>query len=160
VGKRSTTGQAAPSVSQPSAAEVATRLHSVAIHLLRRLRREDEALGISAARLSALSVVGFGGPRTLGELAAAEQVRPPTMTRIIAALERAGLVERQPDPADGRVTRIAATARGRALLEEGRARRTGRLAARLRALPPADLATLDRAATLLEGLLREDAAGG
>ncbi len=160
MGKRSATAPAALSVSQPSAAEVAARLHSVAIHLLRRLRREDEALGISAARLSALSVVGFGGPRTLGELAAAEQVRPPTMTRIVAALERAGLVERQPDPADGRVTRIAATARGRALLEEGRARRTGQLAARLRALPPADLATLDRAATLLEELLREDAAGG
>lgn len=155
--ERSATAPASPSV-EHAAAEVATRLHSVAIHLLRRLRREDAALGISAARLSALSVVGFGGPRTLGQLAAAEQVRPPTMTRIIAALERAGLVERQADPADGRVTRIAATARGRALLEEGRARRTSRLAARLRALPPEDLATLDRAGRLLEALLREDVA--
>lgn len=154
-----TTARAAASVEPASADEVATRLHSVAIHLLRRLRREDEALGISAARLSALSVVGFGGPRTLGELAAAEQVRPPTMTRIVAALERAGLVERRPDHDDGRVTRIAATDRGRALLEEGRARRTGRLAARLEALPPADLATLDRAGALLEALLRDDATG-
>ncbi|HZQ37956.1 MAG TPA: MarR family transcriptional regulator [Dehalococcoidia bacterium] len=149
-----------PSVEPASAEEVATRLHSVAIHLLRRLRREDEALGISAARLSALSVVGFGGPRTLGDLAAAEQVRPPTMTRIVAALERAGLVERQSDPVDRRVTRIAATARGRAVLQEGRARRTGKLAARLKALPSADLAALDQAGALLEALLREDAAEG
>ncbi len=150
----------APSVEQAASADdVAQRLHSVAIHLLRRLRREDEVLGISAARLSALSVVGFGGPRTLGELAAAEQVRPPTMTRIVAALERAGLVERVRDAADGRVTRIAATQRGRALLEEGRGRRTGRLATRLRTLPPADLATLERASALLEALLHEEANG-
>jgi len=153
--------RSAASVEQAAQVEaVATRLHSVAIHLLRRLRREDEALGISAARLSALSVVGFGGPRTLGELAAAEQVRPPTMTRIVAALERAGLVERVRDATDGRIVRIAATPRGRALLAAGRDRRTSRLAARLDTLPPDDLATLDRAGVLLEALLREEAADG
>src|SRR6476661_10655355 len=85
------------------AASTAIRLHSAAIHLLRRLRREDDASGLSAPRLSALSVVVFGGPLTLGALAAAEQVRPPTMTRIVSALEAAGLVQREPGPRDGRV---------------------------------------------------------
>jgi DNA-binding MarR family transcriptional regulator len=162
--ERTATGSIPTSVNHaaeaaPSADDVAMRLHSVAIHLLRRLRREDEALGISAARLSALSVVGFGGPCTLGELAAAEQVQPPTMTRIVAALVQAGLAERIRDPIDGRVTRVAATARGSALLEEGRGRRAGRLAARLRTLPPADLAVLDRASGVLDRLLRDEESG-
>lgn len=139
----------------PSPEDVAVRLHAVAIHLLRRLRREDEALGISAARLSALSVVGFGGPRTLGELAAAEQVTPPTITRIVAALERDGLVTRAVDSADRRVVRIAVTAKGRRVLERGRLRRTARLAERLRTLGPNDARTLERAATLLERLIAE-----
>src|SRR5919199_1393233 len=82
-------------------ARVADRLHSAAVHLLRLLRREDARSGLSAPRLSALSVLVFGGARTLGELAAAEQVRPPTMTRLVRALEAAGLVTREGDPADG-----------------------------------------------------------
>src|SRR5436190_12806978 len=121
------------------AEQVAERLHSAAIHLLRRLRREDDASGLTAPRLSALSVIVFGGPLTLGALAAAEQVRPPTMTRIVAALERTGLVARQPDPTDRRQVLLSATAAGRRLLEEGRARRTASLAGRLAALPPDDL---------------------
>ena len=89
---------------------LADRLHSAAIHLLRRLRREDDAGGLTAPRLSALSVIVFGGgPVTLGQLAAAEQVRPPTMTRLVNGLETEGLVVRQADPADGRVTYIKAT---------------------------------------------------
>lgn len=131
------------------AAAVADRLHSAAIHLLRSARREDPASGLSPARLSALSVIVFGGPSSLGELAAAEQVRPPTMSRLVAALVAAGLVERQPDPADGRVTRLRATAEGRRILEQGRRRRVAYLAARLGDLDPADLATLDEAAGLL-----------
>src|SRR5436190_15390507 len=94
------------------AEQVAERLHSAAIHLLRRLRLEDAASGLTAPRLSALSVVVYGGPLTLGALAAAEQVRPPTMTRIVAALERSGLVTRAPHPTDGRQILIAATADG------------------------------------------------
>ena len=133
--------------------EVATRLHSVAIHLLRRVRREDEALGLSAARLSALSVVGFGGPRTLGDLAAAEQVQPPTMTRIVAALERDGLVTRTTDPEDRRVSRVQITDEGRRILEQGRSRRTALLAEQLRTLPPGDLDTVERATAILEHLL-------
>src|SRR6202171_724899 len=77
------------------ALETAGRLHSVAIHLLRRLRVSDLASGIGPAQLSALSVLVFGGPRSLGELAEAEQVRPPTMSRIVAGLVRGGLVKRR-----------------------------------------------------------------
>ena len=80
---------------------MADRLHSAAIHLLRRLRVEDEALGISAPRLSALSVLVFAGPRRVGELAEAEQVEPPTMTRLVDGMERDGYVARAPDPEDG-----------------------------------------------------------
>src|ERR671936_1538942 len=89
--------------------EAADRFHSAAIHALRHVRREDPATGLSAARLSALSVLVFGGPRTLGELAAAEHVKPPTMTRIVRALEEDGLVRREPDPNDGRIARVRAT---------------------------------------------------
>src|ERR671914_1928025 len=104
---------------------LADRLHSAAIHLLRRLRRTDTKTGLSGPRLSALSVVVFGGPLTLGELAAAEQVKPPTMTRLVRALEARGLVSREPDERDGRVVRLRATAKGRTLMAEGRARRGG-----------------------------------
>jgi DNA-binding MarR family transcriptional regulator len=131
----------------------ADRLHSAAIHLLRWLRREDAPSGLSAPRLSALSVVVMGGPLTLGALAAAEQVRPPTMSRLVDALEAEGLVVREPDPDDGRATRVRATPHGARLLAQGRARRVRRLAAALDALPPADRATLARAAELLEGLV-------
>ena len=75
--------------------ETADRLHSASIHLLRRLRVRDRESGVGPAQLSALSVLVFGGPRSLGELADAEQVRPPTMSRIVAGLERAGLVKRR-----------------------------------------------------------------
>src|SRR3954452_9515904 len=86
--------------------DLADRLHSAAIHLLRRLRREDDASGLPAPQLSALSVIVFGGPITLGALAAAEQVRPPTITRVVATLEESGLVVRETDDADRRVARV------------------------------------------------------
>src|SRR5687768_6435842 len=136
------------------AALVADRLHSAAIHLLRALRRVDDETGLSAPRLSALSVVVFAGPLTLGALAAAEGVRPPTMTRLVTGLEQDGLVRRRPDPGDARLTLVSATARGRALLARGRARRAGLLEARLRELPDAELATLGDAATLMEEIAR------
>src|SRR3954466_16245908 len=82
---------------------VADRLHSAAIHLLRRLRRQDETMGLTPARASALSIMVFGGPVTIGSLAKAEQVSPPTATRLIIGMERDGLVRREPDPIDGRV---------------------------------------------------------
>jgi DNA-binding MarR family transcriptional regulator len=145
---------ARPAASRP-AEQLADRLHSAAIHLLRRLRREDDATGLSAPRLSALSVVVFAGPLTLGELAAAEQVRPPTMSRLVSALEARGLVTREMDTRDRRLTRIRATAKGKALLARGRARRVGVLARQLRALSPRQLATLDRAVAVLERVIRD-----
>jgi len=138
-----------------AAVAVADRLHSAAIHLLRRLRAEDSEAGLSAPKLSALSVVVFGGPVTLGDLAAAEQVKPPTITRLVADLERDGLVRRAADATDGRITRVEATARGRKILEEGRARRVRRLAAELAALPEDERKTLERAAAVLEALSRK-----
>lgn len=130
---------------------LADRLHSVAIHLLRRLRREDARTGLTAPRLSALSVLVFGGPRTLGELAAAEQVRPPTMTRLVTALERDGLVVKEGVAGDRRQVRIRATAAGRAMLARGRERRVVALASVIRTLPDEDrqvlgisIAVLDR----------------
>src|SRR5687768_18215141 len=86
----------------PSPALLADRLHSAAIHLLRRVRRADDASGLSAARLSALSVVVFAGPIRISALAKAEQVRTPTMTPIAAALARDGLVTREADTSDAR----------------------------------------------------------
>jgi DNA-binding MarR family transcriptional regulator len=133
---------------------VADRLHSAAIHILRRLRREDPAMGLSGPRASALSVIVFGGPITLGDLAAVEQVRPPTMTHLVRALEHMGLVTRVPDPHDHRVVRIAATHRAHAVLAEGRARRVGALTQALDGLGERDVATLSRAAYLLEWLAR------
>lgn len=136
------------------AAELADRLHSAAIHLLRRLRREDDASGLPAPQLSALSVIVFGGPITLGALAAAEQVRPPTISKLVATLEEAGLVAREIDEADRRVMRVRATARGTRLLQEGRTRRVASLAAALAALPTTDRAALARAVPALEKVVR------
>lgn len=134
----------------PSIDDTADRLHSAAIHLLRRLRREDDASGIPGPRLSALSVIVYRAPITLGELAAAEQVRPPTMTRVVRTLEEEGLVRRESDPEDGRIVRLRATPAGARVLERGRARRIAALARDLGALPAAELAALQGALDVLE----------
>src|SRR2546421_482833 len=99
-------------------AAVAERLHSAAIHLLRRVRKQDMASGEGPARLSALSVLVFGGPKTLKQLAAAEQVKPPTMSRMVAGLARSRLVTVSNDPADSRCMNIRATAKGVRLLQQ------------------------------------------
>ncbi len=138
---------------RPDALTLADQLHSAAIQLLRHLRRQDDATGISAPRLSALSVVVFGGPLTLGQLAAAEQVRPPTMTRIVTGLEKDGLVTRQGDARDGRLTQIHATARGRKVLAAGRARRVETLAASVKGLSKRELAELDQGVRVLKGMM-------
>ena len=132
---------------------VADRLHSAAIHLLRRLRVEDEALGISAPRLSALSVLVSGGPRRVGELADAEQVEPPTMTRLVDGMERDGYVVRAPDPHDGRAVIVRATAKGVRALRQGKARRVGALAAVLRTLTDDQLHALADGVDVLEGAI-------
>jgi len=132
---------------------VADRLLSAAIHLLRRLRVEDEALGISDPRLSALSVLVVAGSMRIGELARVEQVEPPTMTRLVDGLERHGYVTRVPDPEDARAVRVEATPPGREALLEGRRRRLEAFASLLAALPQKELAQLSRGVAALERAL-------
>ena len=134
------------------ATTLADRLHSAAIHVLRRVAREDAASGLGAPALSALSVVVFGGPMSLGRLAEAERVRPPTMTRTVQGLEAAGLVRREQDPEDRRVVHIQATPEGIEVLQAARTRRVEALASSLEGLGTRDVRTLERAADLLERL--------
>ena len=140
--------------SAKSPSSVADALHSAAIHLLRKIRKADERPGITASRLSALSVLVFGGPMRVTDLARAEHVKPPTMTRIVAALEADHLAKRTADAADGRAVRIEATRRGERLMQEGRKRRVERLGAALQGLSGDDLALLGRAAAIIETVSR------
>lgn len=131
------------------------RLHSVAIHLLRNVRASDVETGLSPARLSALSVLVFGGERTMSQLAAAEQVRVPTMSALVRGLEGDGLVRRLPDRHDRRSVRLRATARARRILQRGRERRVDNLEALLRPLRKDELRTLEEAVEILEWALSE-----
>jgi len=133
---------------------VADAIHSAAIHLLRKVRKEDERTGITSSRLSALSVLVFGGPMRVTDLARAEHVKPPTMTRIVAALEADQLAKRTADSTDGRSARIEATRRGERLMQEGRKRRVERLGAALKRLSDEELAVLSRAAAIIETVTR------
>jgi DNA-binding MarR family transcriptional regulator len=133
--------------------EVADQLHSAAIHLLRRLRIRDRESGIGPAQLSALSVLVFGGPRSLGELADAEQVRPPTMSRIVASLERSRLVRRHATE-DGRRVRLEATPKGVSLMWEGRQRRVDSLAKAVGGLPENERQQLSQSIQLLQQIIR------
>ncbi|HEX4786741.1 MAG TPA: MarR family transcriptional regulator [Candidatus Sulfotelmatobacter sp.] len=138
--------------SRPDVLAIADRLHSAAIHLLRRVRKQDVATGEGPARLSALSVLVFGGAKTLGELAAAEQVKPPTMSRIVAGLARSRLIQITADPRDARRMRIVATSKGVRLLQQGRQRRIAYLASHLDRLTPEELAKLGEAVEILKKL--------
>jgi DNA-binding MarR family transcriptional regulator len=133
--------------------EVADQLHSAAIHLLRRLRVRDRESGIGPAQLSALSVLVFSGPRSLGELADAEQVRPPTMSRIVAGLQRAKLVRRRRTE-DARRVRLEATPKGVSLMWEGRRRRVELLTKAVSALPENERQQLSDAIALLQQVIR------
>ena len=132
---------------------LADQVHSAAVHVLRFLRVEDTALGLTAPKLSALSVLVFRGPLTVGELAKAEQVTPATTSRLVSELEALGLVERTVDPDDGRVRRVTPTDRGVALLHEGRRRRVERLAIAVEQLSDAERSALAAAADILERLV-------
>jgi len=140
---------------QISSLETAERLHSASIHLLRKLRREDESGSLNAPRLSALSVIVFAGPITLGDLATAEQVRPPTMTHIVSALEQRGLVVRKQNVEDGRSICLSATAAGKRLLLEGRRRRIRALVERIDALGSAEQSLLSKAAQVLSKVVAD-----
>lgn len=142
--------------STPAGSALAARLHSSAIRLLRRVRRTDARMGLSPARASVLSVLVFGGPLTIGELAVAEQVRPPTMTRLVTGLEADGYVARTADPRDGRAVIVRATARGRRVLERGRRLRVEQIEAMLSGLTGRESALLGEAVALLERELAPD----
>jgi DNA-binding MarR family transcriptional regulator len=133
---------------------LADRLHSLAIHLLRRIRRGDDEVGLSAPRLSALSVIVYRGPISLTELAKAESVTAPTMTRLVHALERSGLVEKRADRADNRVVLLRATTAGKRTLDAARAKRLAALRALLARLAPREQGVVEHAVELLEPLLR------
>jgi DNA-binding MarR family transcriptional regulator len=136
--------------------DLAPRLHSAVLHLLRRLAREDRASGESPARLSALSVLVFGGPRPIGRLARDEGVTAPTMTRLVTALEQDGLVTRTSDPADRRSQLVAATERGREILIAGRARRVAALERLLARVPARERRSLVAAVSVIEERLLGD----
>lgn len=138
----------------PALEMTADKLHSVAIHLLRRLRARDRESGIGPAQLSALSVLVFGGPKSLGELAAAEQVRPPTMSRIVSGLERARLVSRHPTE-DGRRVRLVATAKGKRILWAGRKRRIESLTEALSSLSVEEQQILREVTELLQQVIQK-----
>lgn len=134
---------------------VADRLHSASIHLLRRLRVRDRESGIGPAQLSALSVLVFGGPKSLAELAEAEQVKPPTMSRIVAGLERAKLVKAETAQEDARRMRIVATAKGEKVMWEGRKRRVEMLAELIGDLSASDVHKLGEIAETMDAISRK-----
>jgi len=129
--------------------QLASRLRLAVMRLARVLRQKAQD-PITPSQLSALVSVERDGPVTLGELAALESVQPPTMTRIVAALEEQDLVVREADAADRRISRLHITGAGRKLLEKNRSRKTAYLASRMRGLDAAEREILERAAALLE----------
>ena len=133
--------------------ETANVLHSAALRLLRRARTADASMDLDGPRASALSLLVFAGPLPIGQLAAAEQVSPPAITKTVTALEAAGLAERLPSTSDRRVVMVRATSKGRALLERGRAARVRVVADLLAGLTERDQRTLRRAAELIAGTL-------
>ena len=141
------------------AARVANRLHSVAIRLLRGVRSVDRKTGLSGERLSLLSVLVFAGPRTFSELARAEMVSRPAITRIVKSLEAAKLVRREPVPGDRRQVMLHATTAGRLVMERGRARRVERIADELSGLSTRELQTLERATRILAERPRQQESG-
>ena len=134
--------------------EVADRMHSAAIHLLRHARKQDALSRQGPARLSALSVLVFAGPMTLGQLAKTEQVKAPTMSRIVAGMRRSGLARIETDAKDARRIRVSVTKKGEHLLQQARHRRLQLVAETLAPLNEPDLATLHRAAWLIERAVR------
>lgn len=133
--------------------EAADRMHSASIHLLRRARRGDEAaMQITPARASALSVLVFGGPQTLTDLAEAEQVTTATMSKLVAAMEREGLVRRERHATDGRAIRLHPTAKGKRILARGREQRLDVLEALFEQATEQEIRTVREAAEIVDRL--------
>ena len=131
----------------------ADRIHSAAIHLLRRVSRDDPRAGVSAARLSALSVLVFAGPKTVSELAALERVRVPTMSRLVSAMEEEALVRRVPHDTDARAVVLHATAKGRRVLDRARELRLSLLESLLEGASPREVETVRAAAEIVDRLV-------
>lgn len=134
----------------PALVRLSERLYLTVVHLMRRLRRVDEGLGLPTAHLTTLTTLLSEGAMTLGQLAKAEGVRAPTITRRIQQMEEAGLVVRGTSERDGRVVRVRHSARAIAVLEQGRATRAAVIGSRLAALDASDRATLERALEILD----------
>jgi DNA-binding MarR family transcriptional regulator len=149
----------APRTSDTNLTETASHLRNAIVRTSRALRQEAASeSGLSPATTAALATINRSGPLTPSELAALERVKRPTMTRTLACLEREGLIERTPDPADGRSALVAVNGAGRERLARLRRRKSAYLARRLRKLDPGEVETLARAADLLERM-REDEQG-
>ena len=134
-----------PGVPDDERHATANALHSAALRLLRRARQADASMDLDGPRASALSVLVFGGPMPIGQLAAAEQVSAPAITKTVTALEADGLVRRTRSAEDRRVVLVNATAKGKALLEKGRATRVRLVADLLEGISASELRTLRRA---------------
>ena len=128
---------------------VADEIHGASIKVLRSVRAEDAKSGVGPAQLSVLSILVFFGPKKMGELAEAEQVKPPTMSRVVDGLVRQGMAERVTVPGDRRALRISATLKGKRLLLAGKQRRVQALAKKLERLTQGDLSTLEKAFQIL-----------
>jgi DNA-binding MarR family transcriptional regulator len=141
-----------------SLANAAARLRLGIVRTARRLRQEAaaEASGLTPTSTAALSTIERHGPLTPSELAELEQVKRPTVTRTLGCLEREGLVERTPDPSDGRSAMVSVNAAGRERLRRLRGRKNAYLARRMRDLPAHDVRILERAAEILEEILEGD----
>lgn len=138
--------------------DAASRLRLAIVRTARRLRQEAaaEASGLTPTSTAALATIERHGPLTPSELAEIERVKRPTVTRTLGCLEREGLIERTPDPVDGRSSLIGLNAAGRERLRRLRGRKNAYLAKRMRDLPPADVEALERAAAVLEGMLESE----
>jgi DNA-binding MarR family transcriptional regulator len=147
-----------PTTTDSSLTDSAARLRLGIVRTARRLRQEaaTEATGLTPTSTAALATIERHGPLTPSELAQLERVRRPTVTRTLGCLEREGLVERTPDPLDGRSSLVAVNAAGRERLRRLRRRKNAYLAKRMRDLPDADVETLERAAQILEGMLESE----
>ncbi len=141
-----------PGVQDDRAGHVANQLHSAAIRLLRGVRSADRESGLTPERLSVLSVLAFAGPKSVSELADAEMVSRPAISRIVNGLEDSGLARRSREREDRRMVTVHATAKGRRLMEKARGRRVGRIAERLAGLDASALRTLEEATRVLRSL--------
>ncbi len=136
--------------------DVANRLNSSTIHFTRYLRSLRHSDDLTIDRRSLLSLLVFGGPQRMSEISRRELISLPAASRMVSSLEGSGLVERQPDPSDGRAVIVAATDAGQKLMDVARSERVGALAGRLERLSDNDLEVLSRAADIMNQLAIED----